>query len=482
MSKTTEDLNFIARIKKFIKNYISIIGIRKGDVIMNVKKIKENKLKTILQFSIPSIIAMLLQTIITITDGYFTGNYVGENALAAINLGLPILYFYLGVGLCIGVGGSVICGRLLGAKEKKKASEVFSQTTITSVAICVITSIVVMLLFTPILNVLRADSTLAVYFKEYYKIMLFTYPLMVMGTIFGMFIRVDGKPQICMLISIISCILNVILDYIFVGRLGTGVQGSAIGSLIVQLVVAIVQFSYFLKATSGIRLCRFRFDKAINKEIIFNGSSEFIGEMASAISMFAFNYVLMKYVGTEGLAAFTILGFAVYGYSMICIGFGQGITPLVSICWGAKEKQTAAEIRIITNRILFVTGTVFAMLFFLLGKNYAGMFGCGSMVVDMVAFGFKVFAITFIIMGYDVINSMYFTSCGDAKSSAVISSLRGIILLLAFTLILPAILGMTGVWLATPCTEALTAIVSVALITKQSKQINRGDCNATCYQ
>ena len=89
---------------------------------MNVKKIKENKLKTILQFSIPSIIAMLLQTIITITDGYFTGNYVGENALAAINLGLPILYFYLGVGLCIGVGGSVICGRLLGAKEKKKAA------------------------------------------------------------------------------------------------------------------------------------------------------------------------------------------------------------------------------------------------------------------------------------------------------------------------------------------------------------------------
>ncbi len=89
---------------------------------MNMKQIKENKLKMILGFSIPSIIAMLLQSVITITDGYFTGNYVGENALAAINLGLPILYFYLGVGLCVGVGGSVICGRLIGAKEKQKAS------------------------------------------------------------------------------------------------------------------------------------------------------------------------------------------------------------------------------------------------------------------------------------------------------------------------------------------------------------------------
>ena len=108
---------------------------------MNISQIKENKCKTILQFSIPSIIAMLLQTIITITDGYFTGNYVGESALAAINLGLPILYFYLGVGLCVGVGGSVIAGRLLGAKEKRKASEVFSQTIATAILVCIVVSI-----------------------------------------------------------------------------------------------------------------------------------------------------------------------------------------------------------------------------------------------------------------------------------------------------------------------------------------------------
>ena len=125
---------------------------------MNISQIKENKCKTILQFSIPSIIAMLLQTIITITDGYFTGNYVGESALAAINLGLPILYFYLGVGLCVGVGGSVIAGRLLGAKEKRKASEVFSQTIATAILVCIVISILTFTLFTPILGALRADA------------------------------------------------------------------------------------------------------------------------------------------------------------------------------------------------------------------------------------------------------------------------------------------------------------------------------------
>ena len=192
---------------------------------MDIREIKENKLKTIIQFSVPSIIAMLLQTAITITDGYFTGNYVGENALAAINLGLPILYFYLGVGLCVGVGGTVICGRLLGAEEKHKASEVFSQTVVTAVAICILTSIAVFLLFSPILKALSADGELSGFLTRYYRIMLFTYPLMVVGTILGMFLRVDGKPQICMLVGILSCVLNAILDFLFVGRLSMGGTG-----------------------------------------------------------------------------------------------------------------------------------------------------------------------------------------------------------------------------------------------------------------
>lgn len=130
---------------------------------MNIKFLKEHKTKALLSFPMPSIIAMLLETVITVTDGYFTGNYVGENALAAINLGLPVLYFYLGVGLCSGVDGSVICGKLLGAKDREKASKVLSQTHITSLAVSIAVSLLVALLFTPILKVLHADGELCRY-------------------------------------------------------------------------------------------------------------------------------------------------------------------------------------------------------------------------------------------------------------------------------------------------------------------------------
>lgn len=438
---------------------------------MDVTEIKKSKLKTILRFSIPSIIAMLLETVITITDGYFTGNYVGENALAAINLGLPILYFYLGAGLCVGVGGTVISGKLLGARDSKKASEVFSQTAVTAAVVCAILSAAVFLLFSPIRELLGAEGELSDAFTQYYQIMLGCYPLMVLGTVLGMFIRTDGKPQVCVVVSIASCIANVALDYLLVGRLALGVAGSAIASLTVQLLAVMVQAAYFLGKSRSIRFLRYRFDGAVNRETILNGSSEFIGEMASAISMFAFNYVLMKYVGPSGVAAFTILGFAVYGYSMVAIGFGQGLTTLVSICWGAKEWETAMKLRKITNRILFGMGALFAGFFMVLGKRYAGLFGCSDGVRDMVSTGFRFYAVTFLIMGYDTINSMYFTSCGDALNSAIISSLRGIVLLLTFIFLFSAIWGMTGVWMAAPATEAITAMISLYLIRKQEQRL-----------
>ena len=443
---------------------------------MNISQIKENKLQMILGFSIPSIIAMLLQTMITITDGYFTGNYVGEDALAAINLGLPILYLFLGTGLCTGVGGSVISGRLLGANNKEKASKVMSQTLATTIVICIVVSVITFILFSPILNILNAGEGLANYFNEYYRIMLFTYPLMVFSTVLGMFIRTEGKPQVCMIVYIIACILNVILDYIFVALLGMCVKGSAIGSLIVNAITALFQLAYFLTKSTNLKIISFRFEPSVFRETMLNGSSEFIGEMASAVSMFVFNYVLMKYVGEKGVAAFTILGFVVYGYSMICIGFGQGIIPLVSTLYGAGELDTAIDIRKITNKILFIIGTIIAVIFIFFGKNYSMMFGSGELVSELVCTGFRIYAITFVVMGFDVINSMYFTGIGDAKSSAIISSLRGIVLLLVFTLVLPVVFGMNGVWMSAPLTEVLTALVAVILI-NDKKHLCNGELN-----
>lgn len=153
-------------------------------------------------------------------------------------------------------------------------------------------------LFTPIVDFLGADGELTAYFTEYYRIMLFTYPLLVTGTVLGMFLRVAGRPQICMLVGIIGCILNVILDYIFVAVMRLGIQGSAVATFMTQVLSVVIQLACFMQTNAQIRFCRFTIDRTVFAETFLNGSSEFIGEMASAISMFVYNYVLLKYVGT----------------------------------------------------------------------------------------------------------------------------------------------------------------------------------------
>ena len=147
----------------------------------------------------------------------------------------------------------MICGRLLGAKDKNKASEVFSQTMVTASVICILTSLAVFLMFSPILKILRADGELSVYFTGYYSIMLFTYPLMVIGTILGMFIRADGKPQVCMLVSIASCVLNAVLDFIPVGRLSMSVEGSAI--ICFKALLLFPQMAQVCSLTMGMTNC-----------------------------------------------------------------------------------------------------------------------------------------------------------------------------------------------------------------------------------
>ena len=436
---------------------------------MDITIIKNNKVKVILSYAIPSIISMLLTTLITITDGIFTGNIVGEEALAAINLGLPILYLFLGLGLCLGVGGSVVAGQLLGAENEKRASEVFTQTIVCTLIICTITSIVVFALFSPILNILRAEGNLAVYFTKYYQIMLFAYPFMVLSTTLGIFIRLDGKPQFFMFVSILNALLNGILDYILMVKFNMGVTGSAYASLFVQILSCILELLYFFKSRAGLKIKTYKYDKMLTKQMLFNGSSEFIGEMASAISMFSFNYVLMRYVGKEGVAAFTTLGFAVYCFSMIAIGFGQGMCPLISIIQGAKDFSLSIDIRKITNKIVTCVGLIFAISFIFLGRDYASLFGLSITTSNMVIEGFYFMSISFLLMGYNVISSMYFTSCGDAKSSAIISSLRGIVLLLLFTYLFPYFWGLRGIWAATPMTELLTAIVTTYLILKHRR-------------
>ena len=437
---------------------------------MDLEKIKKSKVQVILQFSIPSIIAMLLTSLVTVADGYFMGNYVGAEGLAAVNLGLPIVYLYLAAGLMFAIGGMAISGILLGAGEIKKCNEVFRQTLVTTTTVLILLSCVMVFCFPFILRILHAEGAVADYFNVYYRIMLLELPVMVINSTMGVFIRGEGNPQFFMLTNILNVLLNILLDYVF-SRLGWGAAGIATASFLAAVVSLICNIVYFVKMSKVYKFGRFSFDRKVFIDTALNGGSEFIGEMSSCISMFAYNFVIMRNIGVDGVTAFTIVGYVCYLFSMIVIGFGQGIAPLISFIYGAKEYEDARGIRKKTNQLVFIAGVVTILLMLITGKWYSSLFVKEEAIRSMVQSGIKIFVISFLFSGFNAVCSFYFTSIGKAKESAVISSARGLVILLACIFTLPVWFGMTGVWLVAPITEGVTVLISCYYLCSDKKKM-----------
>lgn len=431
---------------------------------MNLDQIAQHTGKTIWSYSLPSVLAMILTALITITDGYFAGNYVGADAIAAMNLGLPIVYLYLGLGLLIAVGGSVLAGRALGAGEQKKSSFIFNQTVSTVLLITVLISIFFLAGLKPLSAFLHCNQATLDYFTGYYRIMILQYVFMVLNNTFGMFIRNDGRPELYFKISVMNVLANLVFDDIFSKYLHAGIEGIAFASVLSTLFCTAAMIRYFVKQSENYHFSPFRFEKEIWKNTIVYGIPECIGEISMGITIYAYNWIIMKTAGVDGVTAFTVVGYAAFFFNMILLGFGQGITPLVSFAGGAGDWKLAKTIRKKTNGYVFLSGLLFSCILLLFSGQYSGFFVKDAAIRDMVVSGLHIFLISFLFSGVNTISTFYFTSVGKAREPALISLLRGLVILLLCICILPQLFQMTGVWMAAPVTEAATFAVVMFLL------------------
>lgn len=433
---------------------------------MNLERIQKEGTKMMMQFAIPCVIAMVLTSAITLVDGYFIGNYVGKEGTAAVNLGLPLLYFYLGVGIMIGVGGIAQAGIALGGGLFEKSNQIFRESIALTALITVGVTILVAVAFYPVTSLLHIDEMTLTYFQNYYFIIIFELPLLIINNNLGMFMRGEGKPQISMLISILSLILNTILDFLAVKVLHLGIAGVAVSSLISVMICLIISVMFFVKGSKIYHFGKFQFQKEDVKQILLNGSSELIGEMSMCITMAAYNAIILKISGVSGVAAFAVVGYASYLVQMIIIGIGQGMTPLVSFIYGAKDVFTGRKLCKAATVVSTIVGTI-TFIVMVLGRNsYSHFFIKNSEIIQMISSGILIFAVSFILEGINTIGSFYYTAIGFAKESAIISMARGLVILLIALLILPQFLGMTGVWLVAPVTEAITAMICLRYYAK----------------
>jgi len=250
-----------------------------------------------------------------------------------------------------------------------------------------------------------------------------------------------------------------------------GVAGIGLASLLAAAASLMGILYFFMRKAKIYRLGKFRFSGEICIQSVLNGSSEFIGEMSTGIAMFAYNFVIMRRIGADGVTAFTIVGYVAYLFSMVIVGFGQGSSPLVSFCYGAEEKALAADIRRRTSRYVSVAGVTVFLVMAGISDWYGGLFVASEHVRAMVGGGILIFMVSFFFSGVNSITSFYFTATGRAFESALISFSRGLVILLICVFVLPALFGMTGVWLAAPVTEAVTLVITGFFLKREGNRL-----------
>lgn len=438
---------------------------------MNLKEINNSTMSFILKYSVPAIIAMVLTSMVTVVDGIFISSNVGKDALASMNLGLPMLYIYLAVGIMIGVGGVSIAGRRLGQKDVEKSINGFNQTVVTGMVTFIILSVIARILLKPILVFAHLDTSVMDTMMSYYSIMIWVYPFMMTNIIFGMFLRGEGKHSLFMVNTMITTIINIFLDYLFIVVFKMGISGAAVASGIAVITGTLIMAGYFISSKTLFKFCKYTFIKEDLIQTILNGSSELIGQLSLSITMFLLNYVVLKRMGLVGVAGMTIIGYSKYIYDMVTIGFGQGISPMISFSFGAKAYDVGERLRKKTSHLVLGVGIVFFLFLFFGGHIYTRLFTQDQGLIELVTFGLKLFSISFIFIGYNVISSFYFTGIGYAKESAIISSLRGLILLSLNILVLPILFGETGIWLIAAVTEGITWIITYLLMHQTRSKI-----------
>ncbi len=429
---------------------------------------KSMSYKEYIKYLIPSIMTMIFLSFYTTIDGYFVSKYAGSNALAGINIVIPVTCIVFGTAVMLATGCSAIIGEYLGKKEEKKANEVFTMTSVFLLILAILFTVTGILFLKPVAVLLGTSERLMPHVLPYLFVVLTGTVPMAFKLFFEYLVRTDGHPHMGLIMSSTGLILNVILDYVFVGIFDLETYGAALGTVVSISASALIGLVYFLKY-GILKFCRFRFNLGILWKSCTNGSSEMLTELSTGITTLLFNLIIIKSFGEDGVAAVTIIMYIYYFFIAFYMGIAVATAPVVSFNLGAGNKGKIME----TLRYSFVTILITAILIlttlFFFGNNIISLFVQSGPVYDLTTKALIYFSPVFMFIGINVFLSGYFTALGDGLTSAIISSLRSLIFVILFIIILPMIIGVNGIWLTMAFSEFFTIIISLLLFNRKGK-------------
>ncbi len=428
----------------------------------------------LIRFTVPSIAMMIFTSIYGIVDGFFVSNFAGKTPFSAVNLIIPFLMIVATVGFMFGTGGTAIVARTLGEGDREKANKYFSLFVYVAFVLAVIFAILGIVFIRPVSALLGAEGELLENCVVYARVILVALPFYVLQLLFQSFFVAAEKPQLGLAVTVSAGVTNMALDAVLVVLLPQAYKltGAAIATAMSQFVGGVIPLFYFFRKNSSIlRLGKTAFDgKAILKACT-NGSSEFMSNVSMSVVGMLYNIQLLKYAGENGVAAYGVMMYVSMIFSGAFIGYSIGVAPVVSYHNGARNDQESKGLLRKSLTMVGVFGVAMVVAAELSALPLAKIFvGYDMELMALTVSGFKIFALSFLFMGFAIFSSGFFTALNDGLTSALISFLRTLVFQIAAVLLLPLIWGIDGVWISIVVAEVMAAVISaVFLVVKRKK-------------
>lgn len=426
----------------------------------------------LLRFTFPSIIMMIFTSIYSVIDGLFVSNFAGKTALAAINIIYPFIMAVGALGFMMGTGGSALVGRLLGEGEKGKANKTFSLIVYMTAIAGILLSALAFLLVPTVSRLFGASGQLLDYCILYGRICFLSMPCFMLQNVFQCFFITAEKPRLGLDVILSAGITNMVLDFLFVAVFGLGLKGAAIATVCGEIIGGLVPILYFAgRNHSLLRLGRTSFDAGSILKTCTNGSSELMTELSSSVVTVLYNTQLMKIAGENGVAAYSTIMYVNFIFVAIFLGYSLGSAPIISFHYGAGNHDELKNMRKKSLRLIAVWGIGMTIISHIFALPFARFFvGYDSELLAMTIHGFRIYAFVYLLNGFNIFGSSFFTALNNGMVSATISFLRTLVFEVICILLLPVFFGIDGIWSAVLVAEALAlCVTSFFLITKRSR-------------
>lgn len=423
------------------------------------------------RFTLPSIAMMVFTSIYGVVDGFFVSNFAGKTAFAAINLVMPFIMILGGMGFMVGTGGTALVSSILGAGDKERANRYFSMMILFTVIFGAVLTVVGLAFMEPISRFLGATPEMMESCVLYGRIVNGFTIMFMLQNVFQSFLIAAERPHLGLWTTISAGVTNMVLDAFFVGVLRWGVAGAALATGMSQTVGAAIPLVFFLSPNKS-PLC-LRAAKLEWKPIIKacgNGSSELMSNVSGSVVAMVYNVQLLRYLGENGISAYGVLMYVQFIFVAIFVGYSVGSSPIISFHYGARNTPELRNMFRKSVTLMSIAGVVLCVAAYLMASPLAKLFvGYDRELYELTCHAFRLYCLSFLLAGLNIFFSSLFTALNNGAVSAAISFLRTLLFQTGCVIVLPMLIDVDGLWLATLIADIFAGIISVIFLLVKRK-------------